>query len=48
MILAKWKSLLHHISNEHKEHPDPLFQECAHDDDIEPRQWVKKGVLLKF
>lgn len=48
MILAKWKSLLQHISNEHKEHPDPLFQECAHNDDIEPRQWIKKGVLLKL
>ena len=46
MILAKWKSLLHHISNNHTGHPDVLFSECAHDDDIEPRDWIKKGIFI--
>lgn len=46
MILAKWKSLLHHISNDHTGHPDILFQECAHDGDIEPRDWIKKGIIF--
>lgn len=42
MILAKWKSLIRHISDCHSDHPDGLFTECAHGD-IEPREWIKKG-----
>lgn len=46
LILAKWKSFMQHVANKHKNHPDPLFQECAHDDEIEPRKWIKNGMLL--
>ncbi len=48
MILAKWKSLLHHVSNDHTGHPSVLFPECAHDDDIEPRDWIKKGIIISL
>lgn len=48
MILAKWKSLLHHISNNHSGHPDILFPKCTHDDDIEPRDWIKKGFFYFY
>lgn len=43
LILAKWKSLMRHVANKHQGHPDTLFPECAHDDDIEPRKWIKIG-----
>lgn len=42
LIVAKWKSILDHISNKHADLPDPLFDKCAHGD-IEPRQWIPKG-----
>lgn len=42
LILSKWKSLIHHVSNKHIDHPDPLFRECAHGE-IEPRVWIKVG-----
>ena len=50
LISAKWKSFLQHVSNKHSGHPDTLFQECAHDDNIEPRKWIKVGMVvdLKF
>lgn len=47
LILAKWKSFMQHVSNKHSNHPDKLFQECAHDDNIEPRKWIKVGRLNK-
>ena len=25
MLLAKWKSLIHHVSNDHTGHPDSLY-----------------------
>ncbi len=46
MILAKWKSLIHHVSNDHTGHPSVLFPECAHDDDIESQDWIKKGIII--
>ncbi len=44
LILAKWKSIVHHISDKHTDHPDPLFKQCSHGD-IEPRSWIPKGYL---
>ena len=32
---------MRHVANKHQDHPDPLFPECAHEDDIEPRKWIK-------
>ena len=48
LILAKWKSFMQHVSNKHSGHPDTLFGECAHDDNIEPRKWIKVGRDMPF
>ena len=45
MILAKWSSFMRHVANKHDGHPDPLFVKCAHDDELEPRVWIKIGKL---
>lgn len=42
IILAKWKSVVRHISNKHVDHPDPLYANCAHGP-LEPRDWIKPG-----
>lgn len=42
MILAKWKSFIRHVSNNHDNHPDSLFAKCAHTV-LEPRRWIKIG-----
>lgn len=42
LILAKWKSFMGHVNNKHKDYPDSLFNECAHDE-ILPRTWIKIG-----
>lgn len=42
MILAKWKSVIRHISNKHTDHPDQLYDNCAHGQ-LEPRDWIKPG-----
>ena len=39
---AKWKSLVRHACNKHKEHPDPLFPKRSHDA-LHSRQWFKVG-----
>lgn len=46
MILAKWKSIMLHVTNKHSNHPDPLFPKCAHGEDIETRQWIKLGLYI--
>ncbi|XP_044170402.1 uncharacterized protein LOC122954424 [Acropora millepora] len=43
MILAKWKSFMCHVSNNHTDHPDSNFEKCAHHENIEPRKWIKVG-----
>jgi hypothetical protein len=42
MILAKWKSVIRHISNNHTNHSDPLYSKCAHGQ-LEQRDWLKPG-----
>eukprot|EP00795_Rhopilema_esculentum_P015953 gene15953-7283_t len=42
LILAKFKSFLGHIVNKHKDLSDPLFNQCAHNEDIAPRTWLKE------
>ena len=42
MILAKWKSVIRHVANEHDEHPDPLFPKCVHGEELS-RNWIKVG-----
>ena len=45
MIVAKWKSLIRHISNKHTDHDDALFKSCAHGE-IGKRKWIKVGMPL--
>ena len=45
LIVAKWKSIVRHVSNKHGDHPDKLFPKCAHDGNLEPRQWIKIGII---
>eukprot|EP00112_Aurelia_sp_Birch-Aquarium-sp1_P012751 Seg2686.5 transcript_id=Seg2686.5/GoldUCD/mRNA.D3Y31 product="hypothetical protein" protein_id=Seg2686.5/GoldUCD/D3Y31 len=42
VILAKFKSFLGHIVNKHEDLENPLFNKCAHGDDISQRKWLKK------
>ena len=37
---------MRHVANKHQDHPDPLFPECAHEGDIEPRKWIKIGIII--
>jgi solute carrier family 8 (sodium/calcium exchanger) len=46
MIVAKRGSLIRHISNKHKDHPDELYTECAHGE-VEPRAWIPVGKFTK-
>lgn len=43
MILAKWKSFSRHVRNQHHDHPDALFKNCAHGDPVKRRHWIKIG-----
>ena len=47
VIMAKFNSFLGHIADEHEGHPDPLFDRCAHDNDIPDRTWLEKGIIDK-
>ena len=42
LIVAKWKSLMRHICNKHTDHPDAIFDKCAHGP-LEKRDWLKTG-----
>ena len=46
LIDAKWRSLMQHVANKHDNHGSPLFQKCAHDDEIESRRWIRIGIKL--
>ena len=45
LIVAKWKSLIRHISDKLEHHPDKLYPQCAHGE-LEPRAWIPVGELL--
>ena len=40
LIVAKWKSFLRHVCNKHTDHPDLLYQKCAHGE-LDQRKWIK-------
>ena len=42
MIVAKWKSIVRHVTNKHDDHPDQLFKACAHGE-LEERLWLQVG-----
>ena len=45
LVLAKWNSFLHHVSNKHNNHPDPLHKQCCHGQ-LEPRKWIRVGMKI--
>ena len=45
VIWAKFTSFLSHVVNKHNGLDNPLFNKCAHDDSIEPQEWIDKGTL---
>lgn len=48
LIVAKWKSLIRHISNKHTDHDhDELFKSCAHGE-ISKKKWIKVGMSLYY
>ncbi len=44
LIWAKFKSFLFHIINKHTGLDNPLFNECAHEENIAARKWLQKGL----
>ena len=46
IFLAKFKLFLGQIVNKHENLPDPLFNKCAHDDDIQERKWLIKDLSI--
>jgi hypothetical protein len=45
VIWAKFESFLQHIIGVHKNLPNPLFNQCAHKENLEERTWLDKGKL---
>lgn len=43
IIWATFKSILCHIKNKHTGFNDPIFNKCAHDDNISERKWLQPG-----
>lgn len=43
VIWAKFSSFLSHVVNEHENLDNPLFNKCAHEEQIQPRKWLDKG-----
>lgn len=41
--LAKFQAFLSHVTNNHKELPNRLFNACAHGNIITPKLWMSKG-----
>lgn len=39
LVVAKWTSIVRHVSNKHGNHPNPLYKKCEHGD-LEPRDWI--------
>ena len=49
VILAKFLSFLGHVLDKHENLSNPLFNKCAHDEEIETRQWLDESKLnIKF
>ncbi|XP_028414075.1 uncharacterized protein LOC114537143 [Dendronephthya gigantea] len=40
VIWAKFSSFFSHVVNKHKNLKNPLFNKCAHEDEIQPRKWL--------
>ncbi|XP_014678607.1 PREDICTED: uncharacterized protein LOC106818407 [Priapulus caudatus] len=46
MVEAKWRSIMRHIVDIHKDHAE-IFPECLHGP-IEPRKWLRQGLCSKY
>lgn len=46
LVLAKWQSVIRHISNVHTEHPSPLFPKCLHGELSYDRAWIPEGLYF--
>ena len=44
VIWAKFSSFFSHVINKHKNLANPLFNKCAHADEIPQRKWLDEGV----
>ena len=44
IISAKFNSFLSHVANEHNNLDNPLFNKCAHNETIQQRKWLDKGM----
>ncbi len=49
-IVAKWESILFHMMDQHNDHPNPLFPECAHGE-LQPenrgKQWLEQSRCIQ-
>ena len=45
---AKFESFLEHIANVHSNLPNPVFNKCAHGDEIVERTWLHKGAFFLY
>ena len=43
VIVAKFKSFIGHVKNQHSGFSDRLFDKCAHGPIIQPRKWLHEG-----
>ncbi len=48
VIWAKFASFFEHIVNVHSNLSNPVFNKCAHGDDITERTWLLKGEVFVF
>ena len=48
VIWAKFKSFFGHVTNKHTNHPDPLFDKCAHEENIQSRKWLHEGKCVMW
>ena len=43
LLLAKWLSVMEHVTNTHDGFEDPLFPQCAHAPIETPKEWILHG-----
>lgn len=43
VIWAKFSSFFSHVVNKHKNLKNPVFDKCAHSDEIQPRKWLDES-----
>ncbi len=51
LIVAKWLSVLHHVTDRHHFPEEPIFRQCAHDplrEDERNRAWLEPGKCFGY